>query len=355
MNNYDGIFISPNEKYGITTLSPFNKSEIGDSITPVMIKNCHSISNLSGKGITVGIICAFEYKDVLSDFYAFCKRFSLDAGNVTTRFCKKYAFAPQHIKEKWINEAALDLQWVRSFSNDSDIICYFARSDDINDVFPVIKEADSECDIVLLSFGVTESAGHTLYEDFFENSNALYICASGNGSGIYYPSSSKYTLSVGATDIYFDRNGNKIGQEHYKKGSCGISKYIKMPSHQKSFVYGNNGKRCCPDVTFFSGGNKGAYFYCAENGGHLSASGTSVSAACITGICASIAQIDKNIITKKASFFYELAQNGKYNDLFVDIVMGRNENYKTAKGYDLCTGLGTPNAQKIIQFLSTRS
>ena len=128
-----------------------------------------------------------------------------------------------------------------------------------------------------------------------------------------------------------------------------------MPSHQKSFVYGNNGKRCCPDVTFFSGGNKGAYFYCAENGGHLSASGTSVSAACITGICASIAQIDKNIITKKASFFYELAQNGKYNDLFVDIVMGRNENYKTAKGYDLCTGLGTPNAQKIIQFLSTRS
>ena len=355
MNNCEGMFISPAEKYGIVNFSPFNKSKNGDSITPLMIKNAYNIKELSGKNITVGIVCAFEYKEVLSDFYNFCKTFSLNTENVKTHFCENYAYAPNHIKEKWVCEAALDIQWVRSFSNDSDIICYFARSDDINDIFPAIETADKECDIVLLSFGITEFAGQNIYEDFFKNAKAFFICAAGNGNKMYYPSSSQYTLSVGSTDIYFDRSGNKIGQEHYKKGGCGISKYTKMPSYQKDFVYDNNDMRCSPDVTFFSGGNKGAYFYCSEYGGHLSASGTSVSTACIAGICASIAQADKSILTKKASFFYELAQKGKYNDLFIDIVMGRNENYKTQKGYDLCTGLGTPNASKIIQFIKALS
>lgn len=355
MNNNYGNFISPFDKYGMAFMTPFILSEHIDSITPPMIQKAYNIPTLSGKGIKIGIISAFEYKNIIDDFFVFCKRFSIAPGNVKIINSRSYSFATQITKKRWINESALDLQWTRSFAPDADINCYLSASDDLNDIFNSIKIADKECDIILLSFGALEFAHQLIYDDFFESADAFYICASGNKSTVYYPSSSKHTLSVGATEIYFDCKGNTVGREHYKKGGSGISRYCPVPEHQKEFIYANEHKRAIPDISFFSGGNRGAYFYCEENGGHLSANGTSVSASCMAGICASIASVDKKLLTKKASYFYELARKGNYNDLFFDITMGRNEFNKTAKGFDLCTGLGTPNVSKILNYLKTLS
>lgn len=354
MNNSEGIFISAKEKYGMANMEPFGESTSNDSVTPNIIFDAYGIMNTSGNGVTLGIVTAYYYDAVQNDLNKFCELTGIEKGNITVRRNSNEAFANERIKTLWKNETALDVQWAHSIAPKSEVVCYFSRSDDIKDMFEMIKEAEKECDIVLLSFGTAESGISVDYEDFFYNSKALYVCASGNANKVFYPASSKYTLSVGATEMYFDRKGTKIGCEHYKKGGCGISRYIDIPTHQKKYTrFGE--KRLVPDLSFYSGGNRGVLFYCSETGGIQSAAGTSVSAVCVAGICANIAERDKTILKEKASYFYKLADDKRYNYLFNDIVMGRNEKYKTTRGFDLCTGLGVPKLDRIIDHLLTLS
>ncbi len=354
MNNSEGIFISAKEKYGMANMESFGQSTSNGEVSPSVIFDAYNIKSPSGKGITLGIVTAYDYDDVQNDLNKFCEITRTENVNLTIRKDSRRAFATEKTRALWKNETALDVQWAHSFAPKGNLICYFSSSDDIKDMFDMIKEADKECDIVILSFGTTESGLSIEYEDHFSSSKALYVCASGNANKVFYPASSKYTLSVGATEMYFDRKGTRIGCEHYKKGGCGISKYIDIPSHQKKYTsFGE--KRLVPDLSFYSGGNRGALFYCSDTGGIQNAVGTSVSAVCVAGICANIAEKDKNLLKEKASYFYKLAEDKRYNYLFNDIVMGRNEKYKTTRGFDLCTGLGVPKLANIIDHLHTLS
>jgi hypothetical protein len=48
-------------------MTPFILSEHIDSITPPMIQKAYNIPTLSGKGIKIGIISAFEYKNIIDE------------------------------------------------------------------------------------------------------------------------------------------------------------------------------------------------------------------------------------------------------------------------------------------------
>ena len=52
---------------------------------------------------------------------------------------------------------------------------------------------------------------------------------------------------------------------------------------------------------------------------------------------------------------YTLAASSSYGTAFHDITQGNNGSYKAAKGWDACTGLGSPNGQALLSALQATS
>lgn len=239
-----------------------------------MRKNIFESQINSENKVTVGIVSAYSYHCASEDLQHYCNLFGLKEGKITIKNADTFQQAQDKVTLMWRKETAVDIQLLRFFSPDAEIICYLSRSENFCDLFHSITEADKCCDIVLLSFGTAESKEHVKYEEFFSKSNTLYICAMGNLDGVFYPASSAYTISVGAIE----------------KQSTAESRFMK---------HKDGTHRTIPDIRFFSGGEKGAPFYCTYGKGWENAKGTSVAAACIAGICAMIAEKDKTILRKK--------------------------------------------------------
>ncbi len=336
MNNYNAVYGDYKKRYGLDYATPFaRKHENENAVTPAMLKKHYGYKSGAencGKEITVGIVEAFYTESVMRDLAVFCNAFSLPPAQIEI-ISEKPAFASDAVVSRWKTETAADTQWVHVFAPGAHVRCYFARSDDFYDLFEMTKLADSECDIVLLCFGKKEFAGQTVYNDFFAESKAFYICASGNDNSVTFPSSAFGVLSVGGTKLYFDSYGDVIGKElPWDRSGRGISRYSTMPEYQKSAgIYGD--KRRVPDISFFACGSGGAAVFCSEKG-WITACGTSISAACFAGVCASVAQKDKSILQKKASYFYELAKKNKNNAV-------------SGLLYDTRIGLGVPDVRKL--------
>ena len=297
---------------------------------------------------------AFGYDRAKEDLELFCEKYSLPEADVSVYPCKNLTNAKRTVKKSWALETALDLQWAHVFSPLSAKKCFFARSDDMHDIFETLKIADSECDIISLSFGKSEFAGLSEYEHFLGQAKALFVCASGNNCRVNYPASSEHTLCIGGTSVYFYPDGEAVGRETvYKNSGCGLSRYSKIPNHQacdSAIRTASAYRRSVPDMCFFADGNLGCPVFI--DGKLESCVGTSIGAPCVAGLCSCVAQLDRSILTKKASYFYELAEKChifKRPPVFFDIISGRIGEFAAEIGFDICSGLGAPNFEEIFR------
>ncbi len=360
MNNFEGAYFEYYKEYGLDYATDYHskKPEKG-FLAPQHLRAHYRYDGetLTGKGLTLGIVTAYGYDNAEEDFHLFCERFSLPESALFIYPPENLTNARRNVKKSWALETALDLQWAQVFSPLSTKKCFFVRSDDMHDIFETLKIADSQCDIISLSFGKSEFAGLTEYEEFLGQSKALFVCASGNNCRVNYPASSQYTLSVGGTSVYFYPDGGAVGRDTvYKKSGCGLSRYTKIPPHQAddgTLRMLSAYRRSVPDMCFFADGNLGCPVFI---GGKLeSCVGTSIGAPCVAGLCACIAQLDRSILTKKASYFYELAEKChifKRPPVFFDIISGRIGEYAAEIGFDICSGLGAPNFEEIFRAAS---
>ena len=360
MNNFEGGYFEFYKEKGADYASDFHtKKSEKCLISPHHLRAHYRYdgNTLTGKGVTVGIVTAYGYDGIQKDLDLFCEKYGLPCARVEIHSKSKGVSAKKGVKKSWATECALDVQWAQVFSPQSAKKCYFCESDDLDDIFELLEIADGECDVVSLSFGKSEFAGLGKYESFFEKSRALYVCASGNNGKVNYPACSEHTLSVGGTSVYFYPDGQAIGKEKvYDKSGCGLSRYSKIPEHQvKDFSLRTMSAyhRSVPDMCFFADGNLGCpvYINCKLE----SCVGTSIGAPCVSGLCACIAQLDRTILTKKASYFYELAEKChifKRPPVFFDIISGRVGEYAAERGFDICTGLGAPNFEEIFRAVS---
>ncbi|MBR5552852.1 MAG: S8 family serine peptidase [Clostridia bacterium] len=357
MNNYEGAYFEYYREKGMDYANDYHlKKSEGSYIHPrhLMAHYRYDGKTFTGDEVKIGIITAFGYEGVQEDMDLFCEKFSLPHTKISVFSHDGKTGARKNVRKSWATETALDLQWAHVFAPSAQKKCYFSPSDDISDIFEVMKKADEECDIVSLSFGKREFAKSVEYEDFFRDSKALFVCASGNNCAVNYPASSKYTLSVGGTSVYFYPDGECIGKERvFEKSGCGLAKYTAIPNHQaKDSVIRTKSayRRSVPDMCFFADGNLACpVFVCGKLERCV---GTSIGAPSVAGLCACIAEKDRKILEKKASYFYELAEKChlfKRPPVFFDITSGRIGEYAAEIGFDICSGLGVPNFEEIFR------
>ncbi len=364
MNNYMGSYYKYYQKRGSDFMSPtITKTGIYSGITgysPEVLRNYYSFpyGPLSGNGIRIGIVDAYGSPTIEQDTQTFSTRYNLPTPKITVTDLSGGTAAP----DEWMLETTLDVQWAHAFAPEAEIHCYFAGSDDFVDIFDAIRRAADECDIVSMSFGKREFAGQVQYESFFENAPCLFVCSSGDSSNTFYPAASKYVLAVGGTSLYLTSEGRMTGEEYvWSRTGCGISRYIDIPDYQNRMEDAREicmGMRGIPDIAFFASGVYGASVYHStpadEGTGWTQVYGTSVSAPCVAGICACMAQKNREVLRNMHDFLYNLAGGTRYtneNGAYYDVTRGSSGNFSARVGFDLCSGLGTPVVSRILSAL----
>lgn len=192
-----------------------------------------------------------------------------------------------------------------------------------------------------------------------------------NSSNYTTPSSSPYITQVGGTTLTMNGAGASYASETVwnwgieygsandgSGSSGGISSYYAIPSWQTNVSmalnHGSTIYRNIPDVALTAD----HVFVYYNNGSSAWFGGTSCAAPLWAGFMALVNQQAALTGKPSAGFInpavYAMVTNANYNSVFFDTTTGNNTwsgsptNFPAVAGYDLCTGLGSPNGGNFI-------
>jgi len=302
-----------------------------------------------------------------------------------------------------VQEAALDVEWAGAMAPGAGIRFYLSQN-----VFSCFAQIQNDAasypamSVVSISFADTEGEegpdilqGYSQVFATFAAEGISVVTGSGDsgsnpapgkGAGSYdpsqplavsYPASDPSVTGVGGTAVGFEGNWTYTGeivwndfagsQAAKSASGGGVSSYFPKPSWQSGgTVLAGQSMRCIPDVAAISVGdllnvNLPGYepytfdgvgvLIITENGTRAYAAGTSLACPVWAAVAALVNQAraaaGMGPIGLLNPHLYPLAGT----DAFNDITSGTNGAYSAGPGYDLCTGLGSPDVGNLIPAL----
>ena len=219
--------------------------------------------------------------------------------------------------------------------------------------------------------GVPGDGGGTLTQQQDDNyffryywSNITYFASAGDsGSEVLFPSASPWVVSAGGTTVNRDSNANFISESCWADSGGGpstVETWQSPPSISTGMGSWTNyqyplfgmGARVTPDMSFNADPNSGVYVYDSDSGGGgwYIVGGTSVSSPALAGII-NASNNRLSMASSAAGGYYQASElNYVYSELSTataygaysyDVHTGSN-GYAAGKGYDQCTGIGSP-------------
>jgi len=176
---------------------------------------------------------------------------------------------------------------------------------------------------------------------------------------VSYPASDPSVTGVGGTSMPLSSDysnpaevvwsGITTGGAHATGG--GISALFSRPAWQTGgTTLAVQTMRCVPDVAAL------ADYGAVHQAGYWGAvGGTSLSAPIWGGIAALLNQARSNLGLGPLGLLNSSIYSGSVAGAFKDITSGTNGAYRAVAGYDLCTGLGTPNVTNLVAALASPS
>jgi subtilase family serine protease len=322
--------------------------------------------------MTIPYTCgyAYAYANLFSDLQLFCARNNLPVPSQDRIIITNLNHSsPPDVTDNitgWFMESCLDLQIAYAMNPNAIIHVVQAISDSADDLFSAIEYTNTSLssDIVSMSWGTQESTDIINYESYFNKTSTCYLASSGDDSSIVnYPSSSANVLSVGGTTLQLVKN--RPIESCWSKAGCGTSQNIIKPFFQDNInILSKKNYRTTPDISALADSRTGIQI--AFKGAITTDlfGGTSLSCPLIAGILSISIQdrINRNklypLTTVSNSIhinnvFYQNTKALPENNYINDIISGTNGSYKTKKGYDMPTGLGSLNASNMIAYFSS--
>ncbi len=367
--------------------------------TPQEIRTAYDVpSSLTGAGQTIVIVDAFGSPTIRQDLQVFDQEFGLPATTLNIIYPNgQPAFNPNSGNEVgWAEETSLDVEWSHAIAPGATIDLVVAPSNDGNALNNAEQYAVSNHlgNVMSMSFGAPEAAiagagnnlqlrqADAIYRAAAQAGISVFASAGDNGASNGYPqpnalfpASDPYVTSVGGTDLFMnakyqyksetvwndsDPSLCPFGCPYGVFGATGgaPSAVFAAPSYQSGLT--GQAMRSTSDVAYnasvytavmvylgFLGPNNGFYFF----------GGTSEGApqwAAITALADQAAGHPLGLLNPQ---LYRIAQNPKaYAADFHDVTVGQNALYgpgfSAGTGYDMPTGLGSPNVANLIQTLA---
>ena len=366
-----------------------------------------------GSGQTIYLIDAFDNPNASSDLATFSRVFGLPACTTTlvSEDTKLPLGAPEpaactfsvvYVNENglpgsrapaydasWATEIAIDVQWAHATAPLARIVLLEAQGASVAQLAQAIELATRMGPgIVSMSFGAAEGAWASRHEGIFASSVNSFVASTGDsGSGVCWPSTSANVLAVGGTTLSFSGAGTRKEVAWSRTGG-GLSSFQAQPEYQRFVAvpglpsapryprvaagpeddWGRGHARlmrAVADVSFNADPFSGQFLAMTTPGEPApkwySAGGTSLGVPQWAGLLAiSNAQRAQAGLAPLGLAQVRLYENiapvkGWYAGAFLDITAGADGSCASCRagpGYDLPTGLGTPNASDLLGLLT---
>jgi kumamolisin len=340
------------------------------AFTPIQLAALYGYPQATGQGECVGIIeLGGGFKP--SDLQSYFTKLKVTPPTVIAVSVDNGQNAPSGDANGPDGEVMLDIEVVGAIAPQAKIAVYFAPNTDagfLDAITTAIHDTTNKPSVISISWGSAESTwtaqSMTAMDDAFQAAATLgvTICvASGdNGSSdgvtdggdhVDFPASSPYALACGGTSLKASKtaiasevvwnNGAQGGA-----GGGGVSSFFPVPAWQSGLqAIGIDGtvtplgNRGVPDVAGDADPDTG--YDVRIDGTDTVIGGTSAVAPLWSGLLARINQLAGKPVGLIQPLLYQNPQALR------DITAGNNGDFSAAKGWDACTGLGSPNGQSV--------
>jgi subtilase family serine protease len=367
--------------------------------TPALMRAAYNVpAGADGAGQTIVIVDAYGSPTVQQDLDTFSAAFSLPIADFRVVYpMGKPTFNPQqnHDEANWAFETSLDVQWAHAVAPAAKIVLVIAPNNGGNALNNAQRYAINNHlgQVMSLSFGADEAAinggGNNLQLNQAHQNYRVAAAAgitvfasSGDGgasdghsvANASYPASDPLVTAVGGTDLFMTDAGAYTGETVWNDGdNCpfgctsgpfgatggAVSKIFAAPSYQSALS--GIAQRSTSDIAYNAGVYTGVLVYVGflgtANNGFYFVGGTSAGAP----QWAAITALANQALGHPVGFFnptlYAIGANSaKYAAAFHDVTIGDNAfkgpGFAAQTGYDLPTGLGSPNVTNLLTVLS---
>jgi subtilase family serine protease len=352
-----------------------------------------------GTGRTIAIVDAFGSPTIQSDLAIFDATWGISDPNFTvvTPYGNDSSSSDPNDVAGWSLETSLDVEWAHSIAQGANIVLVVAKSDQDADILAATKYAVDHNlgDVISQSFGEAEqcvdpsilSQEHAVFRSAVQKGISLFASAGDDGAGqpnctdgstlikaASSPASDPNVTSVGGTTLIADPpTGTYQSESTWNEtallggpasGGGGQSVKYREPLYQ--ILAQHSGVREVPDVSYNAAVLHGVIVSDISYDGvdqFWLVGGTSAGSPQWAAITSIVDQIGKRRSGNINPALYVLSLlPGKLNP-FHDIADGSNNSvpdenggtitgFTATRGYDMATGLGSPNIGAIAKLLA---
>jgi subtilase family serine protease len=370
---------------------------------PTQIRNAYDVpSDLTGAGQTIVIVDAYGDPTIEDDLATFDAFFGVpDPPSFTIHHGSNTQKAGPHDAAGWALETALDVEWAHAIAPGAAIVLAEAPSSSGNAINSTEKNVVSRYPgaIVSQSFGIEENAirgnGNNIqwkqadenFQAFAAQGDTVLASAGDEGASSgtssntpSFPSSDPWVTAVGGTQglpypfglcigpSATSDDCSYVGEQVWNEPDIASvplatggapSQLFAAPSYQAGLT--GFDVRTTPDVAYDAAINGGVLVVQLPN--IYLVGGTSCGSPQWAGIFALVNEARANAGKGPIGFanpaLYAIYQGPRYSVDFHDITAGNNtlagapvQGYSAGTGYDLATGIGTPDVANLITDLS---
>ena len=349
-----------------------------NSFTPIQLASLYKFPSGTGQGECIGIIeLGGGYRP--ADLENYFSGLGLPHPTVSAVSVDHGKNQPTGDQNGPDGEVMLDIEVAGAIAEAAAIAVYFAPNTDqgfLDAVTTAIHDTTNKPSVISISWGGPESSwtqqSLAALDQAFQAAAAMGItvcvAAGDNGSSdgatdgsdhVDFPASSPYALACGGTSVQASNNSitsETVWNDGAQGGSSGggISTFFALPPYQEglsaALTSGSTRAlthRGVPDVAGDADENTG--YEVRVDGSDTVIGGTSAVAPLWSGMIARINSANG----KPVGFLNPMLYPNQA--AFNDITQGNNGDFAAAKGWDACTGIGTPDGTKIASVLSTNT
>jgi kumamolisin len=341
---------------------------VSTSFTPPQLAKIYNFPpGTDGSGQCIGII-ELGGGSRPADIDAYFSDLGIAAPKVTVVAIDKASNSPSTANSA-DGEVMLDIEVAGAIAPGAAIVVYFAPNTDrgfLDAVTTAIHDTVNKPSVISISWGGAEvtwtQQAMTAFETAFADAAAMgvtiCVAAGDNGSAdgqtngtqnVDFPASAPHALACGGTSLVQTSAGVKT-ETVWNDGSNsatggGYSSFFPIPSYQSALNFTQKG-RGVPDVAGDADPNTG--YQVRVDGQNMVIGGTSAVAPLWAGLIAILNQQLGHPIGFLNPLLYGSLQRKNVTN---DITKGNNGAQKAGKGWDACTGWGSPNGQALLQAL----
>lgn len=368
---------------------PHAGSGPGGGYTPSELRTAYDMNSListaNGSGQTVAIFELDSYK--ASDVNQYLSFYGLGSANYSNVVVDGASTTPG----AGAIEVELDMEDVSAIASGATQKIYIGpnSTQGVNDTYNRIV-TDNTAKVTSTSWGLCEASSGTseltaldnIFQQGAAQGQAFFAAAGDSGAydcnnsslAVDSPADDPHVVGVGGTTLNTGSGGSYSSESVWSNpsdtsrspmgagGGGGLSTFFTMPSYQSGPGVQNqysNGEREVPDVSADADPNTGYSVYCTvtaagcNSSGWIAVGGTSAAAPLWAGVAADtnqyLAANGKPVLGSASAELYTLFNTAQTFTAYHDVTSGNNLFYPATSGYDLASGVGTPDVWNLAR------